>query len=304
MPSRKFPLYEWLEGRIFPRSFLSKVFLVVFPATQVPLISVVIYLIAQHGPSDPRRVLKTVLLATLCNTVIVLWALNQLLRPMELARSTLAQFIEDGKLSGLPIHYRDEIGILLQTIDYALRSFDFQKRALERLAAEDHLTALPNRRATEEHLTNWMQELPGTGPLAIGLIDIDNFKAINDRFGHAAGDNCLTIIAGYISRTLRQGDWISRWGGDEFLLIVRVNPEEAADVFERLCQGIALCEIKHEGQVIRLSVSIGYSMAVLGETWAELVERADDALYQAKRDGRSQAFVSPPPQHAENHSVA
>lgn len=305
MTPQKFVLYEWLEGHFLPRSFLWKIFLVVFPITEVPMMSVIIYLVMQHGTLHGGKVLKTGLLTILCSTAIVLWSLHQLFRPLELARRTLLQFTEHGKELGLPLNYRDEVGMLLRSIHYTLRSFDFQKRSLERLAAQDHLTALPNRRATERYLTQWMRELPSIGPLAMGLIDIDHFKAINDRFGHAAGDSVLTAFSEHVSHSLRRGDWIARWAGDEFLLVIRANSDEAAGIFDRLCQEIALREVKYKDQIIRFSVSIGYSMAVFGETWGQVVERADDALYDAKRDGRSRAFLRSTSQHASSsiHAV-
>lgn len=166
------------------------------------------------------------------------------------------------------------------------------REALERnqqLARQDDLTGLPNRRhamellAYEERRAQRQPVMP-----CVCLLDIDHFKAINDTHGHPAGDEALRLLARHAVQALRAPDLLARWGGEEFLLLMPdTTPEEATKVLERLRQALAQPEPWSERPELKLTFSAGFTAYQAGETMQQALTRADDALYQAKQQGRN-----------------
>ncbi len=165
---------------------------------------------------------------------------------------------------------------------------------LEKLAFLDPLTQLPNRRYLERTLQ------AGLGGRAIkkepyGLlwIDVDRLKSINDHFGHPAGDRALQEVAKTLAAVMRATDVVGRWGGDEFVSIVRnVSPDGLQILAERCCLLVAQSSIElPAGGRIPMSVSIGGSLARLDDTVEALVERADGLMYRSKSQGGGRAVV-------------
>lgn len=155
-------------------------------------------------------------------------------------------------------------------------------------ASTDPLTGLPNRRYFEEYV-----ELLGRGrrtedAIGILMVDVDRFKALNDRFGHAIGDVVLRAIGRTIATTVRDLDVPARFGGEEFVVLLRnPSPEVALDVGERIRDAVERIDLRDLG-VGGVTVSVGASVSRAdGEAVATLVERADHALYRAKRYGRN-----------------
>jgi diguanylate cyclase (GGDEF)-like protein len=166
---------------------------------------------------------------------------------------------------------------------------------LEALAAIDWLTGIYNRRHFETlaraELARCQRYLR---PLSILMIDIDHFKAINDRFGHSAGDRVLQTVAAVCRAAKRDSDVVARVGGEEFALMLPETTEEAATQFaERLRHQIRDCAPTVEGEKLAVTVSIGIAAANLRTAGIEsLLRCADQALYQAKRSGRDRVVVS------------
>lgn len=160
--------------------------------------------------------------------------------------------------------------------------------ALEELATMDALTGLFNRGVFNRELERFAARLDRQGGrLAVLLIDIDHFKAVNDTYGHGAGDAVLAQVGQRMQALVRAGDVAARLGGDEFALIsIGKTTGEFEALAERLT--IELSEpVVHNGQVLNASVSIGVAVATSGDhAGDDLVSRADRALYAAKRDGR------------------
>ena len=155
-------------------------------------------------------------------------------------------------------------------------------------ASTDPLTGLPNRRYFEEYV-----ELLGRGrraadAIGILMVDVDRFKALNDRFGHAIGDVVLRAIGRTIATTVRDLDVPARFGGEEFVVLLRnPSPEVALEVGERIRGAVERIDLRDIG-VGSVTVSVGASVSrAEGEAVATLVERADHALYRAKRYGRN-----------------
>jgi diguanylate cyclase (GGDEF)-like protein len=156
-------------------------------------------------------------------------------------------------------------------------------------ALRDPLTSLYNRRAFEEIAFREISGASRTGlGLSVAIFDIDHFKQINDRHGHAAGDAVLCAVAATLRHNLRDEDFVCRWGGDEFCaLLPRAKREQAQKVAERILHAIEELDILFEERTIKVALSIG---VVTDEGQAkdvsELVGRADAALYRAKAEGR------------------
>ncbi|HEV2618462.1 MAG TPA: GGDEF domain-containing protein, partial [Acidobacteriaceae bacterium] len=152
---------------------------------------------------------------------------------------------------------------------------------------KDSLSGAFNRRGIEVKLAAELKRVhSGKTKLSIALIDVDYFKSINDIQGHAAGDAALRDVAFAISTHLRGRDYLGRYGGDEFLLILPQTPcSIAVGVTERLCQAVSNRVVA--SGIIPLTLSIGLTEAVPEDDAVTLIARADKALYQAKSDGRN-----------------
>lgn len=171
---------------------------------------------------------------------------------------------------------------------------DFNTR-LTAISTHDELTGLPNRRYIQERLMQAVAQSARTGEtFSIALLDIDFFKKINDSAGHAAGDAVLKRVAACMQTGMRDYDICARWGGEEFLILFAYcDKSNAAQLAERVrleIAGIDTADL-HAGLV--LTVSIGFTEFVAGEQIDATLKRADDALYQAKADGRNRVVGNP-----------
>ena len=161
--------------------------------------------------------------------------------------------------------------------------------------AIDALTGVYNRASFDEHLTRVAQLGAVLGSCAIVfMIDIDHFKWVNDKYGHQVGDEVLRKVARSLNRCLRRrDDFVGRYGGDEFVAIVRGRSQkEALDEGERLLFAIKEIEVPHEGETVRVSASIGAAVLEAGESTKEWLGRADRAMYEAKQAGRERVAVA------------
>ena len=161
------------------------------------------------------------------------------------------------------------------------------EQTLREQATRDPLTDLLNRRAGEWQLERaFLAAREGQKPFCLIMADVDHFKAINDTWGHPAGDQVLQRVAAVLRTGVRDTDSVVRWGGEEFLLVLS-NCEQAAALLqaERLRERVADAE---QGEMGRVTVSMGVAELQRGETLANLMERVDQALYQAKHAGRNQ----------------
>jgi diguanylate cyclase (GGDEF)-like protein len=170
-----------------------------------------------------------------------------------------------------------------------------QRDALRRLADTDGLTGLVNHRGCQERLTQELRAAVATGrPLSVVVLDLDHFKQINDRFGHAEGDRVLRATAGALTASVRQGDIVGRLGGEEFLLLF---PGLAGDLAFAAAERArnAVAQVVSGGAPLRCSAGIA-AYPDDADTATGLLERADGALYVAKRGGRNQSrrFVTGP----------
>ncbi|GAB2626665.1 hypothetical protein Aab01nite_79440 [Paractinoplanes abujensis] len=153
------------------------------------------------------------------------------------------------------------------------------ERALHRLATRDGLTGLANRGACLDHLAAALGD--GPGDLAVLFCDLDGFKPVNDRLGHAAGDELLIAVADRLRTCVRGDDLVSRFGGDEFVLICR-GPD-AVDVVAARIADLTARPFTAAGEQVRIGVSVGATRARAADTTDDLINRADLAMYEAKK---------------------
>lgn len=174
---------------------------------------------------------------------------------------------------------------------YAMRQ---RLEELQELAMHDPLTGIANRRFVEINLSARLEELKRYGfDFSVLFIDADNFKQINDSHGHTVGDRILKMISATIANSLRSFDIIGRWGGEEFVVLL-INTNEThlfslADRLRRLVEKSALT--LDNGDVLKVTVSVGASAAHNSDTVDSLIERADKLMFESKRRGRNLVSV-------------
>lgn len=173
---------------------------------------------------------------------------------------------------------------------------EFENR-LVYLASHDHLTGLFNRRRFEEEVSQRLGETSRHGGVgALLWIDLDNFKSVNDSFGHRVGDELLREVSSILRKESREGQVLARLGGDEFaILLPRADETEALKAAERLLGELAKLPLRNDGHPLRVSASVGVAMyPAHADTVDQLLLRADAAMYSAKEDGRNRVCMYSP----------
>jgi diguanylate cyclase (GGDEF)-like protein len=189
----------------------------------------------------------------------------------------------------------DEIIALRRAFESRRRRLDGALARLSELAVRDELTGVYNRRYVDEVLTR-QKALAERGQLdfTVCFCDLDGFKDVNDGWGHGSGDELLVRFANLAAESVRSVDFVARWGGDEFLLVlVGADERDAETVTSRLRDQTRWLRIRGQRGAIGVSVSIGVARFRRGERISELLERADAALYEAKAFGRNRVVVAP-----------
>ena len=189
------------------------------------------------------------------------------------------RFNDQGKLAGY-LGTADDISNYMQ-----------EHEEVRKLAYTDPLTGLSNQRAYQETIPNLVRKATPRAPLYLLALDLDGFKAVNDTYGHGAGDEVLKAVSSRIRSVIRDGDMAVRAGGDEFFIICNAMPSYLAimGLADRLNERLSEPYSLSNGKTVRVSASIGVACAPHDATeHVELCETADKALYAAKRSGRNQ----------------
>jgi len=167
-----------------------------------------------------------------------------------------------------------------------------QVKDLEKKSNVDALTRVLNRRALSTYLSNLCVNKKLPYSFHVLLIDLDDFKKVNDTYGHIAGDKVLIFIANIFKKALRDGDKIFRYGGEEFLIILnRLSDSQCKEVTNRLVNLIRRNKLIYKGNSLNVTISIGTTKYLEGDSPNSIISRADKALYQAKSNGKNQFYT-------------
>jgi len=164
-----------------------------------------------------------------------------------------------------------------------------QVEELESTSNMDALTQVFNRRALTTYLDEICSNQNIPYELQLVIIDLDDFKLINDKFGHVAGDKVLIFISNVLRKTLREGDKIFRYGGEEFIIILnRIDQKNSRSIMNRLLHIISSNELIYKDESLRVTASVGATQYRSDDTPDTIISRADKALYRSKHNGKNQ----------------
>lgn len=180
----------------------------------------------------------------------------------------------------------------LMHVNYVVMLLKRLIQNLNKMSKTDVLTNIMNRRAAEEVLCHEIREMVRDGiPFTVLMIDIDFFKSVNDRYGHAKGDEVLQSVCKCMRDTVRRNDYVARFGGEEFLLILpHTALKQAVELGERIRQKVA--DLRFDTEDIKITISIGVTQSNSDDSVMEnILSRADKALYVSKERGRNQLNI-------------
>ena len=237
--------------------------------------------------------------------IILVFVLPYEAMPPEVKRLAIFTIMATGFFT-LAANYRlerSERAAYLHVLREKIRSGYYlqDNQELSRLSVTDPLTNLANRRQFDAIMpVRWKEAMEKNTCLGLMVIDIDNFKAYNDYYGHQAGDQCLCRVAASLEATSRDADLVVRFGGEEFVvLMANASPEAIQPAAERIRCSVEALQIPNHGVsnqgIVTISVGIAVQSPTVGASPAELLSQADAALYEAKRKGRNRICgISPP----------
>ena len=186
----------------------------------------------------------------------------------------------------------DQISEQMQEANQTIESLNKKILILEKTSTLDPLTRTFNRRSLDKYIGTLCQMKGRLPESTILLVDIDDFNPVNDTYGHLAGDRVLIFLAKLISSTLREGDKVFRFGGEEFLILLnRCGQEAAHNIARRILEGVRSNTLLYKNDQIKITLSMGSSQLEDKDTFESFIGRADQALYKAKNNGKDQ-FVA------------
>jgi len=289
-------LYQRIDDLgVLRESYAGKFALAAFVGVAFPLGTFTVWLLVSHTRWDEMYpVLAALLLACFAGFLGTLWILRELLVPIDLTAEALRSYIESRKLPDLPVHFTDRAGKLMEGTQYTLSQLHTTISRLERVSDADDLTGIYNRRAGDKRLAEETARAErDLQTFQLAYFDINDFRAINERHGHSAGDACISHVAALLQLNTRRGDWVARWGGDEFIVGLHRN-RALKMVMERIVKAISAspCEIS-PGLELRLGVSCGVAEYRFGSGPPGVIADAEKAMYVAKQRSRAdgQSYV-------------
>lgn len=243
-----------------------------------------------------QATLRIVLVFSLLSVLLAVLLARAVTRPVSQIVQAVHRFAERQERAPLPLKRGDEIGVLARSVDDMQRqivahlaSLESKQAELDRLASHDSLTSLPNRRVFLDRIELALARSRRSGmPVALLFVDLDHFKEINDRLGHAAGDEVLKAVASRLRGAVRAADTVARMGGDEFLVLLDGLTDDAAvgQIAQKLIDALAP-PVAYGDVQLPIEASIGISRSPQdGDSVGELIAAADQAMYRAKAAGR------------------
>jgi diguanylate cyclase (GGDEF)-like protein/PAS domain S-box-containing protein len=231
------------------------------------------------------------------------------------ASCPFAQTLTDGKAHEVEMYLHHKQGYRLPVLVRVSPVFDAENRIigavqtfsdntakiaavnrtkeLEEIAFLDPLTSLGNRRFTEANLRNWLDQMQRySWPFGLMFVDIDNFKRVNDTYGHDIGDEVLRMVARTMMHNSRPFDVLGRWGGEEFIaIVVNVTQAHLSAISHRFRLLVEQSSLDVDGTEVQVTVSIGATLARKEDTLDLLVKRADKYMYHSKQQGRNRVTL-------------
>lgn len=194
-------------------------------------------------------------------------------------------------IKSIPILANHEVigGAEMFVEEHTIKGHRTELESLRVLALFDQLTQLPNRRLLEQELASALANYQNYDiPFGVLFLDVDYFKRVNDTYGHHAGDRVLQGMAASLRQAFRTSDVVGRWGGEEFLILIRdIDAPRLMRLAEKARILVERTNTRNEEYDIVVTISIGASMVTKEDDIATLLKRCDDALYQSKRKGRN-----------------
>lgn len=282
-------LYSATQRLPWPTSYVGKILLICFLGTHVPLIALLVWALTATRVQVPIEVFAVVLIATLLGTAMTLYALASMLKPITRSASALQAYTHRKEQPRLPTRFSDEAGQLMSNVQNTLVQLDERLDEISRIATTDTLTGVCNRR--------WMNDvgIPGferaqreRETISLLVIDLDEFKSVNDEWGHSIGDQVLIAIADGIREAVRECDQVVRVGGDEFCVFLPgVEGSAVTRIAERVKEEARLAV--HALPIDRVvTISIGAATNNANDrTFMDVYRRADRHLYTVKEGGRN-----------------
>ncbi len=263
---------------LFPRHYTIRMFLLCFLAVHMPLLAFLGFEVTRGAWH--WQTFAVLLGATVVGSAFAIAALAGLLVPVAVATRGLRALRDGQQMQDIPAGGPDMAGELLESVAHALRSTSARLDELKGLALTDPLTGLLNRRGFVEQL----EQLP-TGAGTLALLDGDRFKQVNDRLGHAEGDRVLRALADRLRDRLRKQDMAARWGGDEFVILLRdTDEQEARAIVKRVQLSLRRRPIARlDGRPVNFSVGFAPLAGETMEAVTEAVKAADAEMYATKR---------------------
>jgi len=265
-------------------SYVRKFAVAAFVSAQTPLAVFIVYLlIARTDVEQMYPLLAALGLASVAGYLGTLWLLREILVPIDLTAEALRAYLESRQLPDLPVHFPDQAGRLMEGTQYTISQLNETINRLERVSDSDDLTGIYNRRAGEKRL---MEEIARAErdleSFQVAFFDLNGFKGVNESYGHSAGDACISHTAALLQLNTRRGDWVARWGADEFIVGLHRN-RALRQVMERIVAAVAAspCEIS-PGQELALTLSVGVAEYRFGAGKTGLLADADRAMFEAK----------------------
>ncbi len=273
-------------------SYASKFALAAFIGIFVPLAVFAVWLVVQRTNwISIYPAVAALFLACFAGFLWMLWVVRELLAPLELTAEALREFIDQRRVPDLPTGFPDTAGVLMEGTQYTLRQLNDTINRLERVSDTDQLTGLYNRRAGDKRLGEEVARAErDLQTFQLAIFDINDLRKVNERHGHSAGDACISHVAALLQLNTRRGDWLARWGGDEFVVGLHRN-RALRKVVGRLVKAIESgpCEIV-PGLELTIRLSCGVAEYRFGAGASGLLADADHALYAAKELARADAL--------------
>lgn len=286
-PKANLYLYSFLSRFPYLKTYKRKIMLVAFLGTHIPLLTLLAYFVISSSFTFEIkvRIILIALLATLVGTALTLYALHNLLAPVTLTFLALREYLSKKTLPNLPTEFTDEAGILMADTSHTIKKLD---QVIQYMANYDDLTGLPNRVLFRDRLQQTLSQAQTNNQLfAVISLSLDRLNNINNTPGHSTGDLLLRSAAQRLATCVHNTDVVSRIGSNKFAILQSnlTSLDDVVNLSQKLLNTLSK-PVLLNGNAVRTGASIGISIYPSDCTNVDqLLENADTAMYQTKRQG-------------------